>query len=68
MTFTLTIECDNAAFCADAPDDPEAGAVECGREVARILIKAAQAVEAGNSGLALVDSNGNRVGICGFND
>ena len=50
LTFSLTIETDNAAF-----EDREA-------ELTRILRKAADLVEAGETESRLYDMNGNRVG------
>jgi hypothetical protein len=61
MKFSLTIDCDNAAF-ADEP----------WREAARILDEAARKLRGGQPDFAekdrimLFDINGNRVGHCGF--
>lgn len=55
MRFTLTIDCDNAAF----EDDPSV-------EVARILADASRYVSAGYSSQPTRDSNGNTVGAWGF--
>ena len=51
MTFTLTMETDNAAF----GDDPAA-------EISRLLREAARRVELGILDSPLLDANGNRVG------
>ena len=51
MTFSMTIQCDNAAF-EDA----------VGVEVARILEAAAKALRQGYEKGRCMDSNGNRVG------
>ena len=51
MKFTITIECDNAAFTDDAA-----------HEVARILREAADKLERGQTEFKLMDYNGNTVG------
>jgi hypothetical protein len=56
-TFTLTIECDNAAF----ENDPLG-------EVARILREAAYQLDQGQDGFKLRDINGNTVGSAAFED
>lgn len=53
--FTLTIECDNAAF----EDDLE-------YEVSRILAHVGRQVEDGYNQIYLLDSNGNRCGFAQF--
>lgn len=61
MKFTLTIEMDNAAFCANEGDDDSGAA---GQELDRILrvigCDVVDGVEVGDSGHAR-DYNGNRV-------
>lgn len=51
MTFTLTIECDNAAFERDP-----------GPELARILKRCAADLRNGEKGRKVFDVNGNSVG------
>lgn len=51
MSFTMKIECDNAAF-----ED------EVALEVARILEAAGKALRMGNTSGRCIDANGNRVG------
>jgi hypothetical protein len=65
MTFTLTINCDNAAFWADDSDKPEQDAYY---EVARILHDAAKHIENGCAGRRLCDINGNHVGSFKFDE
>lgn len=64
-TFTLTIKCDNAAFCADSsePNDYYRGA-----EVARILRETADWFETGGLMRYLTDANGNTVGVAEYAD
>lgn len=57
MKFTLTIECDNAAF-EDSRND----------EIARILRAAARRLEQGGIGTSLHDANGNKVGTMQLED
>jgi hypothetical protein len=57
--FTLTIKTDNAAF-----SDEEGGP---GYEIARLLRKAADQVEQGETGRPIFDINGNRVGEFALN-
>jgi len=54
MKFRLEMTCDNAAF----EDDPG--------EIARILRATADKVESGATSVALIDANGNRVGVAEF--
>lgn len=63
-TFTLRINCDNAAFCDDDGDPmPET-------EVCRILVNLTKGLErfGACSKYTLYDSNGNEVGTAGFED
>lgn len=58
MRFTLTIDCDNAAFGEDDAD--------LFNEVAWIIRKQAEAMDAGMQPNTLRDSNGNTVGSANF--
>lgn len=58
MRFTLTIDCDNAAFCDEDGDwDKHAAAAQ----IARILVSTADNVRWSDRGTCL-DANGNTVG------
>lgn len=66
MRLTITIECDNAAFCVvDDEGDPDANIGVRGDEVGRILHDAVRAgkffLQPGEQHV-LYDVNGNRVG------
>lgn len=66
MKLTIQIECDNAAFCAEYEDDPQADAETRAGEVGRILNEAferGQFVMAPGDETPLHDVNGNRVGF-----
>lgn len=54
MTFSLTIECDNAAF-GDTP-------AECSRELVSCLSKVAGKLAGGTIEGRIMDTNGNTVG------
>jgi hypothetical protein len=54
MTFTCTIDCDNAAF----GETEDARAMELGQILRRVIGK----VENGHDSAAAYDTNGNRVG------
>ena len=60
MKFTLTINCDNAAFKDD--NDPADNLYACLDELARLLRNAAMNVESGSVARQLHDANGN---VCG---
>lgn len=62
MRFTLTIDCDNAAF-GNLEDAAQPAA-----EVVRILRYAADRIESGPSAGELCDANGNTVGRFGFEE
>lgn len=56
MRFTLTIDCDNAAF----NENPH--------ELGTLVHVVAQRIDAGHTGGAVMDHNGNRVGSWEFTD
>ncbi len=58
MTFTLTIDCDNAAFHEVGYRD----------EIARILRDTVRKLDNGRDGGTLTDLNGNNVGTFGTTD
>lgn len=60
MRFTLTIDCDNAAFGDDS--------LERSRQVTMLLDETVGRMEAGNIGGPIRDANGNTVGRFGFDD
>jgi hypothetical protein len=66
MTFTVTINCDNAAFNGDVSDSPDV--VTAGREVSRILQEVIDKVRHGNDSGNCRDINGNHVGEFSFAD
>ena len=59
MKFTLTIDCDNAAF----EPDIDSG---CEPEIARVMRHVAEQLERGATGAPIFDFNGNRVGFFRF--
>lgn len=61
--FTITIETDNVAFCAE-DDDAFAPAPE----LLRCLARVSNALNAGKTGGKIMDTNGNKVGSWEVND
>lgn len=62
-TFSLTLDCDNAAFRADTDDESSEEHADAARkQVALILRDAAKHIEAGSNDRPLHDSNGNKAG------
>lgn len=66
MKFTLTINCDNAAFKDDK--DPADDLYACLDELARLLRVAAMNVESGSVSRQLHDANGNACGRFDLNE